>query len=455
MDQAFLDVIPAGVYVCGSDGLILRFNQAAVDLWGRAPRVGDTHKCYFGSRLYAIDGSRLLHERTPMERALRSGEPQRNQEVVIERPDGTRVTALANIEPIRAGDGRVFGAIDCFHDITTHARTDIARYQLAAIVESSSDAIVSKNLDGVIMSWNAGAERLFGYTPDEAVGQPVMMLIPTDRHDEEPAILARIRRGERVETYETARQRKDGSLVDVALTVSPVKDSEGRIIGASKIARDITEKKRAEEQRELMMRELSHRSKNLLAMVQGMMQQAARHARDLPSFEEAFAERLKGLTRCHDLLVHSNWNGASLIDLVHAQCGFIDQEGRHTITTDEPEIILTPTAAQTLGLALYELVTNSVKHGALSVPQGQIRIDWSIDESDGPAKLVFSWSEREGPPVTPPQRRGFGSVMVESITPHALGGMASLEFRPEGAAWRLEAPLENLTDAADALTLAG
>jgi two-component sensor histidine kinase len=251
------------------------------------------------------------------------------------------------------------------------------------------------------------------------------------------------------------RRRKDGSLVDVALTVSPIKDGEGRIIGASKIARDITEKKRAEEQRELMMRELSHRSKNLLAMVQGMMQQAARHARDLPSFEQAFAERLKGLARSHDLLVHSNWNGASLIDLVRAQCGFIDDAGAHTITADGTTVILTPAAAQTIGLALYELATNSVKHGALSVPQGQIHIAWNIDQGDGPSKFVFVWSEREGPSVTTPEGRGFGSVVLETIAPRALGGTASLEFPSEGVAWKLEVPLDNLTKAADTLKPAG
>jgi PAS domain S-box-containing protein len=120
--------------------------------------------------------------------------------------------------------------------------------QLAAIVESSDDAIVSKNLDGVIQTWNAGAERLFGYRQDEAIGRPITMLIPEDRQDEEPGILARIRRGERIQHFETVRRRKDGSLIDISLTVSPIRDRHGRIIGASKIARDITKRKQAEQQ---------------------------------------------------------------------------------------------------------------------------------------------------------------------------------------------------------------
>src|SRR5581483_1120926 len=118
--------------------------------------------------------------------------------------------------------------------------------RLAAIVESSEDAIVSKTLDAVMRSWDRGAERLFGYTAVEAVGQSITLIIPPERLDEEPAILARLRRGERVEHFETVRVAKDGRRLDISLTISPVRDSAGRIIGASKIARDITARKRAE-----------------------------------------------------------------------------------------------------------------------------------------------------------------------------------------------------------------
>jgi PAS domain S-box-containing protein len=148
------------------------------------------------------------------------------------------------------------------------------RQRLAAIVESSDDAILSKDLNGILMSWNSGAQRLFGYTADEMLGKSVTILIPDDHLDEEPKILERIRRGERVEPYETVRRRKDGSLIDISLTVSPIMDASGKVVGASKIARDITERKRSEqalaeaaEQRDLLVAELSHRVKNTLATV--------------------------------------------------------------------------------------------------------------------------------------------------------------------------------------------
>ena len=145
-----------------------------------------------------------------------------------------------------------------FRDVTERRRAEEAQARLAAIVESSDDAIVSKTLDGVIRSWNAGAERIFGYTAAEAVGRPITLIIPPDRQDEEPAILARLRRGERVDHFETVRVAKDGRRLDISLTISPVRDSDGQIIGASKVARDITERKRADD-RVREQEQLTHR----------------------------------------------------------------------------------------------------------------------------------------------------------------------------------------------------
>src|ERR1700740_1178030 len=147
-------------------------------------------------------------------------------------------------------------------------QTEKQRSFLAAIVQSSDDAIASKNLDGIITSWNKGAEGVFGYTAEEAIGQPITIVIPQDRQDEERTILTRIRRGERIEHFETVRQRKHGSMIWVSLTISPVRNAEGKIVGASKIARDITEQKRTGDQIATLAREAEHRSKNLLATVQ-------------------------------------------------------------------------------------------------------------------------------------------------------------------------------------------
>src|SRR6516164_1448677 len=171
-------------------------------------------------------------------------------------------------------DGTV---IEVNRDVTDRKQIEAALYerdeqlqQLASIVQSSDDAIVSKNLDGIITSWNKGAERIFGYTAEEAIGQAITMVIPQDRQNEERTILTRIRRGERIDHFETVRQRKHGSLIVVSLTISPIKNTEGKIVGASKIARDITEQKRSQEKINTLAREAEHRSKNLLANVQAM-----------------------------------------------------------------------------------------------------------------------------------------------------------------------------------------
>src|SRR6185437_12605361 len=146
--------------------------------------------------------------------------------------------------PLRYTDGSTVH-LAVTHDVTERKRAEGSSFLLSAIVDSSDDAIVSKNLDGVITSWNKSAQRLFGYTAEEAIGRTVVsLIIPDDRQDEEPEILTRLRRGERVDHFETVRRAKDGSLLDLSLTISPVKNLEGAIIGASKIARDITESKR-------------------------------------------------------------------------------------------------------------------------------------------------------------------------------------------------------------------
>ncbi|MGC2075355.1 MAG: PAS domain S-box protein [Xanthobacteraceae bacterium] len=181
---------------------------------------------------------------------------------------------------------------------------------LASIVESSDDAIVSTNLDGIITSWNRGAERVFGYTAEEAIGRPITIVIPEDRQSEEREILTRIRRGERIEHFETVRQRKHGSLIVVSLTVSPIKNAEGKIVGASKIARDITEQKRNQEQIATLAREAEHRSKNLLANVQATVNLSQSETSE--GLKRAIEGRIQALANVHSLFVDSRWIGAEL-----------------------------------------------------------------------------------------------------------------------------------------------
>jgi two-component system CheB/CheR fusion protein len=246
--RTLFDLGPIGVYSCDASGVIRDFNRRAVELWGRAPQPGDTDERWCGSfKMHRPDGVFLPHDQCPMAEVVSGKIPEaRDAEVQIERPDGSRVTVIVNIRPLKNEQGEILGAINCFVDITERKQAEEARTRLAAIVESTDDAMISKTLDGTITTWNRAAERLFGYTAEEAIGRNITLIIPSDRLAEEATMLDRLSRGERVEQFETIRRRKDGTTVDVSLTISPVKDSSGRVVGASKAARDVTEKKAAE-----------------------------------------------------------------------------------------------------------------------------------------------------------------------------------------------------------------
>jgi PAS domain S-box-containing protein len=243
-----IELFPMAAYaVRAPDGVIAWFNSRAAELWGRVPLVGDTDERFCGAyKLYHSDGSHMAHCDTPVALALKTGISVHEQEVVIERPDGGRVIVSVHIDPIRDKDGAIVGVVNFFHDINERKQAERTTGLLAAIVGCSDDAIISKNLDAVITSWNKSAERLFGYTAEEAIGQSIMLIVPADRQHEEAMILERLRRGERVDHFETVRVRKDGTALDVSLTISPLKDAAGHVVGASKVARDVTERKRVE-----------------------------------------------------------------------------------------------------------------------------------------------------------------------------------------------------------------
>src|SRR5256885_698965 len=240
-----IDALPAAIYTTDAEGRLTHFNPAAVEFSGRTPELTTDQWCV-SWKLYYPDGRPMPHEECPMAIALKEGRIIQGAEAIAERPDGTRRWFTPYPTPIRDGQGRIIGGINMLLDITDRKRAENAMAHFAAIVASSDDAIISKNLDGIIQSWNKSAEHMFGYTAEEAVGKHITLIVPEDRRDEEKNILARLGRGEKIEHFETVRRRKDGSTLDISLTISPVKDSAGRVIGASKVARDITHLKQIE-----------------------------------------------------------------------------------------------------------------------------------------------------------------------------------------------------------------
>ena len=244
--QKLTSIIPVAVYSTDQNGLITYYNEKAAALWGRRPRLNDpTESLFCGSwKLYDTGGNPMPHDQCPMAVALREKTSLQNQEICIERPNGTRVSALLNIDLIPGLNGELNGAINVFHNISEKEQPDHNQSWLAAIIDSSEDAIISKTLDGTVTSWNKGAEKIYGYSKEEVIGKSISLIIPPFRFAEEVEILESIRKGETVAHFETTRITKEGTLIDISLTVSPIKDKNGRIIGASKISRDITEKVR-------------------------------------------------------------------------------------------------------------------------------------------------------------------------------------------------------------------
>lgn len=437
-----LQSLPVAVYLTDKKGFITFYNDAAVELWGCAPTLGESRWC--GSwRLYHLDGRPMAHGECPMATAIKERREVRWERAIAERPDGSRVAFMAFPTPLFDEAGKLTGAINTLIDKSDQQRADEASMRLAAIVESSGDAIVSKDLNSVITSWNGAAERLFGYTAEEAIGNSVTMLIPTDRQNEETDIISRIHRGERVETYETIRQRKDGSLVPVSLTVSPVRDAFGRIAGASKIARDISVHKDSEQRIRLLMREVNHRVKNQYAVILSMIRETNKRSRTPSDFERQVRERIMALSLSHDLLVLGDWKGTTVFELLLAQLKPFGNEDRVTISG--PSLKLKPNAVQYLGIAFHELATNSAKYGALAAAGGKVNVEWVVaSRPESGKRFLLSWRESGANAKMDEAPGGFGTVVLERIAPQAVSGAGYLEHHADGVLWNLDAPLDQV-----------
>ena len=251
---------------------------------------------------------------------------------------------------------------------------------------------------------------------EEIIGKPVTTLIPAELRSEEPAILECIRRGERVDHYQTVRSRKDGSRIDISLTVSPVRNADGKIIGASKIARDITEQKRSEAQIAVLAREAEHRAKNLLAIVQATVHLTK--ADTTEGLKRAIQGRVQALAKVNALFVQSRWAGAELRKLVMQEFAPYCENDGTRVQISGPDLVLEPTTAQCIAIVLHELATNAAKFGALSISKGRVQIEWSRCSD----RLTLYWTETDGPPVKSPTRSGFGTRVMEDMIPRPTPG---------------------------------
>ena len=287
---------------------------------------------------------------------------------------------------------------------------------LTSVVENSDDAIISKTLDGIIISWNTGAEKIFGHSRIEAIGQLIKLIIPEDRLHEEDEIIAKLRSGKRVERFETVRRRSDGTPVYVEVTVSPVFGSAGRIIGASKIARDIGERKRHLEEQVLLAREMQHRVKNLLSIVKGLITICRRKADSVNDFADELGDRIVALGAAQELVLQQPENSkATLSEVIEAVLAPYRDDA--SVRVEASDAIVGPRSSTSLALLLHELATNAVKYGGLSDSSGQLII--SISEGDG--TVLIDWREKNA--MNDSGEEGFGTEL-QRIALQGLGGSA-------------------------------
>ena len=357
------------------------------------------------------------------------------------RKDAVPVAVEISAAPIRARDGQVLGMSTIHRDIGDARRRALADARLAAVVGASHDAIVTLDADQIIETWNRGANELFGWTAKEAIGRSLFFLVPEDRRREHEQIEKQIATGESA-VIETVRVTKAGLQVAVSLSISSFVD-EGSSTGAAVTFRDIGDRLARDSHVHLLLKELSHRSKNLLAIVQGIARQSAMRTSDFSVFLDNFTARLRALAHAHDLLVQENWHGADMHALVAMQTGAFEIAADVMRVRGE-RLLIKPEAAQNIGLSLHELASNALRYGALSAPGGHVEIDWEVVTPADKRLLRVTWREFGGPAAQLPKRSGFGILVLSQITPRALGGEASLTVEPDGLVYALQAPVENV-----------
>ncbi|MBM3527836.1 MAG: PAS domain S-box protein [Alphaproteobacteria bacterium] len=451
--DTFLDLLPIATAICDLDGRVVRFNRRAVEIWGRAPRPGETHDQFTArSKFYASDGRAM--QRSLLSESLRTGVSVRDQEITVERPGGDRISVLVSIDPLFDSQGRRWGAIWCLQDVTERNRAiealDRSRQDLRqqqerwnATYEHAAIGIVELDAEGRFMRVNEAICSIIGFTREELLGWRLFNAThPNDRDNDEEMYRKQVE-GE-IGDYSLEKRfiRKDGRVIWVAIRSSTVRDAAGRFLYAVRVVQDVTERREFEQRQKLLIDELNHRVKNTLATVQSLATQTARGTDTPEEFRSAFEGRLIALSQAHDQLTRRHWTSADLRDLVAASVlpHVTEAEGR--IALEGCAVTVAPRIALTLALALHELTTNAAKYGALSNPAGRIAIRWRVRDGDLPTRrLWIEWSEQGGPEVSAPRHQGFGTRFIVGSVSAELQGTARLDFAAEGLRCTMEIPI--------------
>jgi PAS domain S-box-containing protein len=448
-----LELLPIATCICDATGRIVQYNQRAVELWGRKPLPGQTHDQFtVNSRFYDTSGQRL--KRTRIADVLETGVALRDEEVTVQRPDGSVVALLLSVDPLFNVQGRMIGIVHCFQDVSERHRVmreldrsqrDLReqRERWNATYEHAAIGIVEIDAEGRFLRVNEAICSIVGSSREELLGWKLFGRTHPDDRDVDEDLYRRQVAGD-IGFYSLEKRfvRRDGRVIWIAVRSSTVRDHDGQFLYGVRVVQDITERKESEERQKLLIDELNHRVKNTLATVQSLASQTARGTASPDAFRQAFEGRLIALSQAHDQLTRRHWKSADLGDIVDGATAAYLSRAREQISIEGEPLTVTPRVALTLAMALHELSTNAAKYGALSVPGGRIDIRWHVQRSR-PAILRIEWRERGGPSVVPPDRRGFGSRFIEGSVAAELQGTAKLDFDPAGLRCTMEIPVDN------------
>ena len=424
-----LESLGVAVYTTDVQGRLTAYNEAAVTLWGWRPQLGEARWC--GSwRLFHPDGTPLAHEACPMAMVLQEGRPIRGMEAIAERPDGTRVPFIPYPTPLRDEAGGLTGAINVLVDITDRTIAEAAlagsAAWLRAVFETTPECIKLVAPDGTLLQMNAaGLRMLDAKSAADVEGRSMLDLVVPQHRAIWKANHDRVCAGE-ILRWEYDLIGLGGRRLSMETNATPLPMPDGRLAQLA-ITRDITERRRAQEHQALLMREVDHRAKNVLAVALSLVRLTRNE--DPDHYAEVLEGRIAALANAHGLLAEEDGKGADLRAVLQAELApYLEAGG---VTLHGPPVGLTPGTVQPVSMVLHELVTNAAKYGALSVPAGRLTVVWEVDAGRG--DLELNWVERGGPAVAgQPVRRGFGTKLIEGMVQGQLGGSIEQHWEPTG-----------------------
>jgi PAS domain S-box-containing protein len=444
--RELLEALPAAVYVTDAAGRITYCNQSAIDLWGMRPALGRDKWCDL-SRFYQADGTLMALEACPTAIALRGGKVERGQDSFLERPDGTKIPVIRYPAPLHDEKGAITGVVSMMVDITERQKTEraLAERNLQLALAGKAALVGSYSYDG-----NTGKVQISkGYAAIHGLPEETT----ESSHSEwkcrvHPEDLARVetlwshalqeRRSEYGVEYRIVRQG-EVRWIESRSFISYGESGTPRITGVNI---DITERKRGEERQRVLLAELDHRVKNVLATVSAVASRTKDASGSMEEFVAALDGRIRSMASAHELLSFRRWQGIPIAELIGRELAAYATSDNSEI--EGPQVILRPEAGQAMAMVVHELATNAAKHGALSSQSGRVSVRWNR-ELNGSAQFILIWRETGGPRADTPRKSGFGTSVVRELIPYELGGTVDFSFAPEGIQCRFKIPFDRIS----------